>query len=160
MAVGALEQRFYNEFIELLGIKDEVPARKDFVRWDELRDAVATRFRMKTREEWSAVFEGSDACVAPVLSLGEAPSHPHLAARGTFVDHGGLTQPAPAPRFSVTPGAVRRPPARPGADTAEVALDWDVRSVHQATHGTQRIHDGAHETHETHETQGDRGDQG
>ena len=108
MAVGALEQQFYNEFIELLGIKDEAPARKDFARWGELRAAVAARFRTRTREEWTAVFEGSDACVAPVLSLREAPSHPHLAARGTFVDHGGITQPAPAPRFSATPGAVRR----------------------------------------------------
>ncbi|MFI9586286.1 CaiB/BaiF CoA transferase family protein [Streptomyces sp. NPDC052236] len=129
MAVGALEQRFYNEFIELLGIKDEAPARKDFARWDELREAVAARFRTKTRDEWTAVFAGSDACVAPVLSLTEAPSHPHLAARGTFVEHGGITQPAPAPRFSATPGAVRRPPALPGADTAEVAVDWDVPTI-------------------------------
>ncbi|MFJ9031738.1 CaiB/BaiF CoA transferase family protein [Streptomyces sp. NPDC102274] len=126
MAVGALEQRFYNEFVELLGIAEELPSRKDFGRWDELREAVAARFRTKTRQEWTAVFEGSDACVAPVLSLREAPAHPHLAARGTFTDHAGLTQPAPAPRFSVTPGAVRRPPARPGADTAEVARDWDL----------------------------------
>ncbi|MEU3917504.1 CaiB/BaiF CoA-transferase family protein [Streptomyces sp. NPDC029004] len=126
MAVGALEQQFYNEFIELLGIKDEAPARKDFARWGELRAAVAARFKTRTREEWTAVFEGSDACVAPVLSLREAPSHPHLAARGTFVEHGGLTQPAPAPRFSATPGSVYRGPAQPGADTAEVARDWDL----------------------------------
>ncbi|MET7619342.1 CaiB/BaiF CoA-transferase family protein [Streptomyces sp. NPDC005408] len=126
MAVGALEQQFYNEFIELLGIRDEAPARKDFARWGELRAAVAARFRTKTRDEWTAVFEGSDACVAPVLSLREAPSHPHLAARGTFVDHGGITQPAPAPRFSATPGSVHRGPAQPGADTAEVARDWDL----------------------------------
>ncbi|MFI2346177.1 CaiB/BaiF CoA transferase family protein [Streptomyces sp. NPDC019443] len=126
MAVGALEQQFYTEFIELLGIKDEAPARKDFARWGELRAAVAARFKTRTREEWTAVFEGSDACVAPVLSLREAPSHPHLAARGTFVDHGGLTQPAPAPRFSATPGSVYRGPAQPGADTAEVARDWDL----------------------------------
>ncbi|MFF2066616.1 CaiB/BaiF CoA transferase family protein [Streptomyces sp. NPDC058200] len=126
MAVGALEQRFYNEFIELLGIADDVPARKDFGRWDELRDAVAARFRERTRQEWTAVFEGSDACVAPVLSLREAPAHPHLAARGTFTDHAGLVQPAPAPRFSATPGSVRLAPARPGADTAEVARDWDL----------------------------------
>ncbi|MBT2392409.1 CoA transferase [Streptomyces sp. ISL-1] len=132
MAVGALEQQFYNEFIELLGIKDEVPARKDFARWDELRAAVAARFKTGTREEWTAVFEGSDACVAPVLSLREAPSHPHLAARGTFVDHGGLTQPAPAPRFSATPGSVYRSPARPGADTAEVARDWDLPGLEPA----------------------------
>ncbi|NUK22995.1 CaiB/BaiF CoA transferase family protein [Streptomyces lunaelactis] len=126
MAVGALEQQFYNEFIELLGIEGEAPARKDFARWDELRAAVAARFRTRTREEWTAVFEGSDACVAPVLSLGEAPSHPHLAARGTFLDHGGITQPAPAPRFSATPGSVYRGPAQPGADTADVARDWDL----------------------------------
>ncbi|MFD7286603.1 CaiB/BaiF CoA transferase family protein [Streptomyces sp. NPDC059863] len=126
MAVGALEQRFYNEFVELLGIAEELPSRKDFGRWDELREAVAARFRTKTREEWTAVFEGSDACVAPVLSLREAPSHPHLAARGTFTRHAGLTQPAPAPRFSGTPGSVRHAPARPGADTAEVARDWDL----------------------------------
>ncbi|MFF1417656.1 CaiB/BaiF CoA transferase family protein [Streptomyces sp. NPDC058280] len=126
MAVGALEQRFYNEFIELLGIADDVPARKDFGRWDELRDTVAARFRERTRQEWTAVFEGSDACVAPVLSLREAPAHPHLAARGTFTDHAGLVQPAPAPRFSATPGSVRLAPARPGADTAEVARDWDL----------------------------------
>ncbi|MGW6598058.1 CaiB/BaiF CoA transferase family protein [Streptomyces sp. NPDC055036] len=126
MAVGALEQRFYDEFVELLGIAEELPSRKDFGRWDELREAVAARFRTKTREEWTAVFEGSDACVAPVLSLREAPAHPHLAARGTFTRHAGLTQPAPAPRFSVTPGSVRHAPARPGADTAEVARDWDL----------------------------------
>ncbi|MGW0699761.1 CaiB/BaiF CoA transferase family protein [Streptomyces sp. NPDC002867] len=126
MAVGALEQRFYDEFIDLLGIRDEIPARKDFDRWGELREAIAARFRTRTRAEWTAVFEGSDACVAPVLSLREAPAHPHIAARGTFTDHGGITQPAPAPRFSATPGAVRRPPAMPGAHTAEVARDWDV----------------------------------
>ncbi|WP_431041378.1 CaiB/BaiF CoA transferase family protein [Streptomyces sp. P1-3] len=126
MAVGALERKFYAEFIDLLGIADQVPARDDFARWGELRAAVAARFRTRTRAEWAEVFEGSDACVAPVLSLREAPGHPHLAARGTFVAHAGITQPAPAPRFSATPGAVHRPPARPGADAAEVAADWGV----------------------------------
>ncbi|WJV45116.1 CaiB/BaiF CoA transferase family protein [Streptomyces flavofungini] len=126
MAVGALEQRFYDEFIALMGLGEVAPARKDLARWGELRAAVAARFRTRTRAEWTAVFEGSDACVAPVLSLGEAPHHPHLAARGTFVDHGGITQAAPAPRFSATPTSVRSGPARPGADTAAVAQDWDV----------------------------------
>ncbi|MFI1302234.1 CaiB/BaiF CoA transferase family protein [Streptomyces sioyaensis] len=126
MAVGALEKRFYGEFIRLLGLAQEVPDRDDLAAWAELRAAIAARFRTRTREEWTAVFEGSDACVAPVLSLREAPRHPHLAARGTFVEHGGITQPAPAPRFSRTPGALRRPPARPGADTAEIARDWQV----------------------------------
>jgi len=126
MAVGALEQQFYDEFVALLGIEELAPARKDLARWGELRETVAARFKTRTRDEWTAVFEGTDACVAPVLSLREAPAHPHLAARGTFVDHDGITQPAPAPRFSVTRTAVRSGPAQPGADTADVARDWDV----------------------------------
>lgn len=129
MAVGALEQQFYDEFIALLGLADEAPARKDLARWGELREAVAARFKTRTRAEWTAVFEGSDACVAPVLSLREAPGHPHLAARGTFVDHGGITQPAPAPRFSTTPTDIRSGPAQPGADTETVARDWDVPAL-------------------------------
>ncbi|WP_369173983.1 CaiB/BaiF CoA transferase family protein [Streptomyces sp. R28] len=126
MAVGALEPQFYAEFLELLDLTDFASARKDWTRWGELREAVAARFKSRTRDEWTAAFEGSDACVAPVLTLREAPHHPHLAARGTFTDHGGITQPAPAPRFSATPTAVRGGPAQPGADTAEVARDWDV----------------------------------
>ncbi|MET7934244.1 CaiB/BaiF CoA-transferase family protein [Streptomyces sp. NPDC005322] len=126
MAVGALERKFYEEFIGLLGIADQAPARDDFDSWGALSAAIAARFKQRTREEWTAVFAGSDACVAPVLSLREAPAHPHLAARSTFVDHDGVTQPAPAPRFSATPGEVRRPPARPGAGAAEVAREWGV----------------------------------
>ncbi|MEV4191329.1 CaiB/BaiF CoA transferase family protein [Streptomyces toxytricini] len=126
MAVGALEQQFYDTFTTLLGIADRAPARKDAARWGELREAVAEAFKSRTRQEWTAVFEGTDACVAPVLSLREAPHHPHLAARGTFTDVGGIVQPAPAPRFSATPAAVRGGPAQPGADTASVARDWGV----------------------------------
>ncbi|MGW1781231.1 CaiB/BaiF CoA transferase family protein [Streptomyces sp. NPDC002143] len=126
MAVGALEPQFYDEFVDLLGVAEFRDARKDRTRWGGLREAVAARFKSRTRDEWTTLFEGSDACVAPVLSLREAPHHPHLAARGTFTDHGGITQPAPAPRFSETPTAVRTGPARPGADTREVARDWDI----------------------------------
>ncbi|MEU0057651.1 CaiB/BaiF CoA-transferase family protein [Streptomyces sp. NPDC006334] len=126
MAVGALEPQFYDTFVRLLELDDFTDARKDPSRWDDLREAVAARFKSRTRDEWTALFADTDACVAPVLSLTEAPRHPHLAARGTFTDHGGITQPAPAPRFSLTPAAVRGGPARPGADTAEVARDWDV----------------------------------
>ncbi|MGK5642958.1 CaiB/BaiF CoA transferase family protein, partial [Streptomyces sp. URMC 126] len=98
MAVGALEPRFYAEFVRLLGLDGEAAAgRDDPGRWEELRAAVAERFRRRTRAEWTAVFEGTDACVAPVLSLAEAPGHPHLAARGTFAERDGVTQPAPAP---------------------------------------------------------------
>ncbi|MBO1329662.1 CaiB/BaiF CoA-transferase family protein [Streptomyces sp. VRA16 Mangrove soil] len=133
MAVGALEQQFYDEFIDLMGLRASAPARKDLARWGELRAAVTARFKERTRDEWTAVFEGSDACVAPVLSLREAPAHPHLAARGTFVDHGGITQPAPAPRFSQTPTAVRSGPAQPGAATADVARDWGVPELNEPT---------------------------
>ncbi|MGW9449090.1 CaiB/BaiF CoA transferase family protein [Streptomyces sp. NPDC055632] len=131
MAVGALEEQFYAEFVRLLGIGDEAAAgRYDLARWPDLREAVAKAFLSRTRQEWTEVFDGSDACVAPVLSLDEAPSHPHLAARGTFAEHDGQVQPAPAPRFSVTPGTLRTGPALPGADTAEVAHDWAVPSLH------------------------------
>lgn len=126
MAVGALEQRFYEEFLRRLGLADLIPARTDPTRWGELRERIAARFKSRTRDAWTAVFEGSDACVAPVLSLREAPRHPHLAARGTFTEHAGLTQPAPAPRFSATPTAVRTAPALPGTGTTAVARDWDV----------------------------------
>ncbi|AKJ09417.1 carnitine dehydratase [Streptomyces incarnatus] len=126
MAVGALEGRFYAEFLRLLGLDDLAPAHKDWSRWGELRERVAARFKSRTRDEWTALFEGTDACVAPVLSLREAPHHPHLAARGTFTDHAGLTQPAPAPRFSATPTRVRTGPALPGADTEAVARDWGI----------------------------------
>ncbi len=137
MAVGALEPRFYEEFLTLLGIEDQATARKDVTRWGELREQIAVRFKSRTRDEWTAVFAGSDACVAPVLSLREAPHHPHLAARGTFTDHGGITQPAPSPRFSATPTSVRTGPARPGADTADVARDWDVPGLLTAPRNPQ-----------------------
>ncbi|MFE6989006.1 CaiB/BaiF CoA transferase family protein, partial [Streptomyces pharetrae] len=93
MAVGALEPQFYDTFMTLLGIPEQAPARDDLARWPELREAIAARFKARTRDEWTAVFEGTDACVAPVLSLREAPHHPHLAARATFTGHGGITQP-------------------------------------------------------------------
>lgn len=132
MAVGPLEEKFYVEFAGLLGIADAFPDRWDLARWDELRAAVTERFLSRTRAEWTEVFDGTDACVAPVLSLTEAPHHPHLAARSTFVEHSGLTQPAPAPRFSATPVSVRGGPALPGADTAAVAADWDVPALRPA----------------------------
>ncbi|MFJ9637965.1 CaiB/BaiF CoA transferase family protein [Streptomyces sp. NPDC101178] len=134
MAVGPLEGRFYDEFIGLLGLADAFPDRWELARWGELRAAVTERFLTRTRAEWTEVFEGTDACVAPVLSLREAPHHPHLAARSTYVEHSGITQPAPAPRFSATPASVRSGPARPGADTDAVAADWDVPALRPHPH--------------------------
>ncbi|MQS08197.1 CaiB/BaiF CoA transferase family protein [Streptomyces alkaliphilus] len=128
LAIGPLEPRFWEEFLGLVGLAGDptLPDREDPGRRSELRAAIAARIAERTREEWMEVFAGTEACVAPVLSLREAPHHPHLAARGTFVEHDGLVQPAPAPRFSATPGTVRRGPARPGADVVAVARDWGV----------------------------------
>ncbi|MDJ1131057.1 CaiB/BaiF CoA transferase family protein [Streptomyces iconiensis] len=126
MAVGALEPKFYAEFTRLLGLGDEAKLREDPAAWGKLREAIAARFATRTREQWTGVFQDSDACVAPVLSLREAPAHPHLAARGTYVEHGGITQPAPAPRFSATPTAVASGPALPGAHAEEIARDWEM----------------------------------
>ncbi|MFB8168990.1 CaiB/BaiF CoA transferase family protein [Kitasatospora purpeofusca] len=129
LAVGALEPQFYAEFARLLELGPDAPAQWDTARWPELRARIAARFATRNRTEWEAVFAGSDACVEPVLTMRQAHAHEHLAGRGTYVEVDGVTQPAPAPRFSATPGALRRPPARPGADTAEVARDWGVPSL-------------------------------
>ncbi|MDH6703960.1 alpha-methylacyl-CoA racemase [Kitasatospora sp. MAA19] len=129
LAVGALEPQFYAEFVRLLGLGPDAPGQYDLARWAELRSLIAERFATRTRAEWEAVFAGSDACVEPVLTMRQAAADVHLAARGTYVEADGVTQPAPAPRFSATPGTLRRPPARPGADTAEVARDWAVPSL-------------------------------
>ncbi|WP_286185281.1 CaiB/BaiF CoA-transferase family protein [Streptomyces sp. XY431] len=129
LAVGALEPQFYAEFARLLELGPDAPGQWDTARWPELRARIAARFATRTRAAWEAVFAGSDACVEPVLTMRQAHAHEHLASRGTYVEVDGVTQPAPAPRFSATPGALRRPPARPGADTAEVARDWGVPSL-------------------------------
>ncbi|MFD9062118.1 CaiB/BaiF CoA transferase family protein [Kitasatospora purpeofusca] len=129
LAVGALEPQFYAEFARLLELGPDAPGQWDTARWPELRARIAARFATRTRAAWEAVFAGSDACVEPVLTMRQAHAHEHLASRGTYVEVDGITQPAPAPRFSATPGALRRPPARPGADTAEVARDWGVPSL-------------------------------
>jgi alpha-methylacyl-CoA racemase len=127
MAVGALEPKFYTEFTRLLGLSDNVVAyRDDPSLWPQLRDAIAHAFSSRTRAEWTAVFEGTDACVAPVLSLTEAAHHPHLAVRDTFIDVGGVTQPAPAPRFSRTVAPRPTPPPAIGADTVDVLRDWGI----------------------------------
>ncbi len=130
MAVGALEPKFYAEFARLLGLSEEVAAlRADSSEWPRLREAIGVAFASRTRPEWTAVFEGTDACVAPVLSLTEAAGHPHLAARETFVDVAGVVQPAPAPRFSRTVAPPPTPPPAIGADTADVLRDWGVDDV-------------------------------
>jgi alpha-methylacyl-CoA racemase len=122
MAVGALEPAFYDDLVHRLGI--ETADRTDPSTWPVLRQRIADVFATRTRDEWTEEFADSDACVAPVLGLGEATRHPHLVARGTFVEHGGVVQPAPAPRFSRTPGALDRLPPAAGQHTDEVLDEW------------------------------------
>jgi alpha-methylacyl-CoA racemase len=123
VAIGSIETRFYEELIARLGLKD-VPPQHDRARWPEMRALFDKAFRSKTREEWCLVFEGSDACFAPVLSWHEAREHPHNVARSAHVDVGGVAQPAPAPRFSRTvPALPAKPPERGQGGRAALA-DW------------------------------------
>jgi len=127
LAVGALEPAFYDELVRLLGIAETAPDRNLPVNHPELRRVIAEAVSARTQAEWVEVFAGSDACVAPVLPLTEAFTHPHLAARGTFVERDGMTQPAPAPRFSRTSATLTTPPpARPGEHTREALSAWGL----------------------------------
>jgi alpha-methylacyl-CoA racemase len=128
LSVGAIEPQFYAELLERTGLADdpEFLQQNDKAQWPHLKERLAGVIATKTRDEWAAIFDGSDACVAPILSLGEAPSHPHNVARSTFVEQDGLVQPAPAPRFSRTAGEIQRPPAHAGQHTDEVLAEWGV----------------------------------
>ncbi len=129
LAVGPLEHAFYAELLRLLDLTDTAPDRLDPSQWPALRALLADTFRRRTRDAWAAIFEGTDACVVPVLSYAEAPSHPHLAARGTYITHHGVVQPAPAPRFSRTLAALGTPPSTPGADTRSALTAWGIADV-------------------------------
>jgi alpha-methylacyl-CoA racemase len=121
VAVGALEPQFFKALLTGLGISsEEVGAQNDRDEWPRMRRLFASRFVARTRDEWAEHFAGTDACVAPVLSMREAPDHPHNESRGTFVDVAGVTQPGPAPRFSRTPASISKPPTAAGADTDSV----------------------------------------
>jgi alpha-methylacyl-CoA racemase len=127
LAVGALEPQFFAELLRRLGLDaGDLPDQLDRDGWPVLRERLAGLFRTRTRDQWCELLAGTDACVAPVLGLGEAPAHPHNRARGTFVEVGGVTQPAPAPRFSRTPPGPPSPPAPPGAHTDQALADWGV----------------------------------
>lgn len=120
VAVGAIEPQFFAELLQRLELDPADFPQLDKARWPEQKKRLAEVFASRTRDEWAAVFADSDACVAPVLDLLEARGHPHLTARGTFVQVDGMVQPAPAPRLSRTPGEVRTPPPAAGQDTEAV----------------------------------------
>lgn len=127
VSVGAIESKFFADLLKLMGIAAErFPDNMERACWPELRQALTEAFASKTRGEWCSVLEGSDACFAPVLSMGEAPRHPHMVARKTFVENAGILQPGPAPRFSRTPGAIRRPTPERGEGGAEALREWGL----------------------------------
>jgi alpha-methylacyl-CoA racemase len=130
VSVGALEPQFYATLIGMLGLEGTAPGQAELDRYDELRTLLTDTFKQKTQAEWVELFEGTDACVAGVIPVSEAPQHPHLRARGTFVEHEGLMQPRPAPRFSRTGTALSLPPAPvAGTHTREALTAWGIDDV-------------------------------
>lgn len=129
VSIGSIEPQFYALLLEKTGIEDpEFAKQMDRSAWPELREKLAAVIATKTRDEWTEIMGGTDVCFAPVLDLDEAPKHPHNAARQTFVEVGGVTQPAPAPRFSATPGKIQGPPPRIGQHDREALSDWGFSS--------------------------------
>ena len=127
MAVGALEAKFYAELVRLLDLRDaKLPTQMDVAGWPRLREAFAARFLERSRDDWAEVFEGTDACTVPVLTLAEAPIHPHNTARGAFVELAGVAQPAPAPVLSDTPGVATLGEERTPADYGALLDRWSV----------------------------------
>ena len=126
ISVGPLETRFFSELLQKLELDPALlDSQHDRAAWPRMKVQIAQRFRMRSRAEWSALLEGTDVCFAPVLSFAEAPEHPHLRARGTFVEVDGVVQPAPAPRFSRTiPPVPRAPSVAPDTDTATLLAEW------------------------------------
>ena len=130
LAVGAIEGRFYAELISKLGLADaNLPDQHDHARWPELRAALTARIGSRTRAEWEAVFADSDACVTPVLTMSEAPHHPHNVGRQSFYTRDGVTQPAPTPRFSRTSPEPVAAPGSIGADGQNILADWGISAA-------------------------------
>lgn len=124
VSVGSIEPKFYSALLRLLGLKEEVVHQMDRKSWPEMRKYFQDVFRTKTRDELCLILEGTDACVTPVLSMDEAPNHPHNKVRGTFVDIDGVIQPGPAPRFSRTKPEIQGPPSEPGQHADKALTDW------------------------------------
>jgi alpha-methylacyl-CoA racemase len=122
VSIGSIETRFYQELLQKLGVPDL--GQHDRAQWPRMHALFSTTFKSRTRDEWCKVFEGSDACFAPVLSWSEARGDAHNVARKSFIEVKGVEQPAPAPRFSRTPGEVRRAPPERGEGGAQALADW------------------------------------
>ena len=129
VAIGAIEPQFYERLLKLAEIDDpDFQNQLDFSQWPQLKDKLSIVFKTKTREAWCVIMEGSDVCFAPVLSMSEAPEHPHNKQRKTFIENDGVLQPAPAPRFSRTEPEIKSPPPTPGQNTESVLADFGFSS--------------------------------
>jgi alpha-methylacyl-CoA racemase len=125
VAVGAIEPHFYANLLACMELEPAgLPDQNDRSAWPSMRERFAAIFRSRSRDEWVARAAGRDACLAPALSIHEAPNHPHMRARGAHIAFDGVTHPAPAPRFGVTEAALRRPTPRPGQDSRAALADW------------------------------------
>ena len=132
VSIAANETRFYREALGVMGLKEEeLPGQHDQAGWPLMKQRFAEVFKTRTRDEWTALAVGTQSCIAPVLSMAEAPRHAHVQQRGCFVEVEGVVQPAPAPRFSRTPGAIQNPPPHPGQDTEAVLGDWGFSAQEQ-----------------------------
>jgi alpha-methylacyl-CoA racemase len=125
VAVGAVEPQFYAVLLERLGLDGEHASQQnDEAQWHEMKARIAGVIRTRSRDEWTAEFEGTEGCLTPILDYDEAHLHPHISARQTFVECWNVLQPAPAPRFSRTPGRIASPPPAPGRDTDTALTAW------------------------------------
>ncbi|WP_232677292.1 CaiB/BaiF CoA-transferase family protein [Nocardioides sp. R-C-SC26] len=129
MSVGALEPQFFDQLVTILGVKETCPGQADLGQYDEMRRIFTETFATKTQAEWVEIFEGTDACVAGIVPMSEAAGHPHLVARGTFVEKDGMVQPAPAPRFSRTDATLSTPPPATGEHTRDALTAWGIADV-------------------------------
>ncbi|WP_407146716.1 CaiB/BaiF CoA transferase family protein [Bradyrhizobium sp. ORS 86] len=127
IAVGAIEPQFYTNLLEVMGLKEsELPAQNDRSAWPAMRERFAAIFAERTRDEWVALASRRDACLAPVLTIDEAPSHPQMMARNVYAAFDGVRHPSPAPRFSRTPSDLHRTPPTPGRDSRGALADWGI----------------------------------
>ena len=129
LSVGALEPQFFDALVTILGVKDSCPGQADLGEYDEMRRIFTETFASRTQAEWIEIFEGTDACVAGIIPMTQAFEHPHLAARGTYVEAHGMTQPAPAPRFSRTEASISTPPPGAGEHTRAALGAWGIDDV-------------------------------
>lgn len=128
VAVGAVEAKFFTELLRRLGLPVSLAQDQNVrAKWPALKERIAAVIREKTRDQWARLFADAETCLSPVMTLSEAPAEPHNQARGTFIDVNGDIQPAPAPRFERTPGAIQNAPAREGADTISALAEWGYK---------------------------------